>query len=120
LSGAIEEMAPGADPANHTFLVKVRLQGHEVPAGLAGRAWVTVGSRNAIAVPESAIVTSGGLAMIAVRDAAGLARTRAVVTGERLPDGRIEVLSGLAGGEDVLLEPGTMPQDGAAVQEAGR
>jgi multidrug efflux system membrane fusion protein len=118
LSGTVEEMTPGADPANHAFLVKVRLEGREVPAGLAGRAWVTVGSRSVVAVPSSAVVTSGGVPMIAVRDAAGLARTRAVVTGERLPDGRIEVLSGLAGGEDVLLEPGAMPPDGAPVQEA--
>ncbi len=120
LSGTVEEMTPGADPASHTFRVLVRLLGSDVATGLAGRAWVTIGTRRAVAVAESALLPSGGVTMVAVRDAAGRARTRAVVTGERLPDGRVEVLSGLAGGEDVLLAPGAVPADGAAVEESGR
>jgi len=120
ITGTVEEMAPGADPASHTFRLKVRLEGGEIATGLAGRAWVTLGSRRAVAVPASAVLTSGGVTMIAVRDGDGRARTRAVVTGERLADGRVEVLSGLAGGEDVLLDPGVIPPDGAGVQEAGR
>jgi RND family efflux transporter MFP subunit len=120
VTGTVEEMAPGADPASHTFRLKVRLEGREIPTGLAGRAWVTVGSRSAVAVPASAVLASGGVTMLAIRDASGRARTRAVVTGDLLPDGRVEVLSGLAGGEDVLLSPGVIPPDGAAVQESGR
>ncbi len=120
LSGTIAEMAPGADPASHTFRLKVRLAGGDVATGLSGRAWVTVGARRAVVVPAGAVLASGGMTMVAIRDDAGRARTRAVVTGERLPDGRVEVLSGLAGGEDVLLDPGVLPPDGATVQEAGR
>lgn len=120
LSGTVEEMAPGADPASHTFLIKVRIDVPEIASGLAGRAWLTVGSRSAVAVPATAVLTSGGVTMVAVRDTSGKARTRAIVTGDRLQDGRVEVLSGLAGGEDVLLSPGAIPPDGADVQEAGR
>ncbi len=120
ITGTVEEMAPGADPASHSFRLKLRLEGGDIPTGLAGRAWVTVGSRSAVAVPPGALLASGGVTMVALRDEAGRARTRAVVAGDRLPDGRVEVLSGLAGGEDVLLEPGVIPPDGATVEEAGR
>jgi len=120
LAGTVEEMAPGADPASHTFLIKVTVDGPEIASGLAGRAWLTVGTRRAVAVPAGAVLASGGVAMVTIRDEAGKARTRAVVAGGPLPDGRVEVLSGLAGGEDVLIEPGVIPPDGATVQEAGR
>jgi len=120
IAGTVEEMAPGADPSSHTFQLKVRLEGGDIATGLAGRTWVTTGSRSAVAVPAGAVVASGGVTMVAIRDASGRARTRAVITGERLPGGRVEVLSGLAGGEDVLLEPGVLPPDGATVQETGR
>ena len=120
LAGSVEEIAPGADPASHTFAVKVAVEGPDIASGLAGRAWLTVGTRSAVAVPAGAVLPSGGMTMVAVRDEAGRARTRAVVAGAALPDGRVEVLSGLAGGEDVLLSPGAIPADGATVQEAGR
>jgi hypothetical protein len=52
-----------------------------------------------------------------VRDAEGRARSRAVTVGSALPGERVEVLSGLAGGEDVLLGLSLPPADGAPVEE---
>lgn len=113
-AGIVAEMSPGADPASHTFTAKIELPGSLVATGLTGRAFVTAGARRTVLVPAAAVVRSGGLPMVAVRDAQGRARSRAVTTGETR-DGKIEILSGLFGGETVLVGLSVLPADGAAV-----
>jgi RND family efflux transporter MFP subunit len=66
-----------------------------------------VGTRPALLVPETAIVTRAGLDFIAVEQPAGPA-LRTIVPGERLTlngTPMVEVLSGLAPGDTVLTEP---------------
>lgn len=117
LEGRVAEVAPGADPASHTFRVEVQLPVADLPSGVAGRAWVAVGGRQVVTVPRAALIDRGGLTLVAVRDADDRARTRAVTVGATLADDRVEVLSGLAGGEDVLLALTAPPADGAPVEE---
>lgn len=117
IEGVIEERAPSADPMTHTVLVKVGLKGLAVPAGVAGRARVALGSRSTVAVPAAAVVRHGGLELVVVRDAEGRARSRAVRLGEQLAGEMITVLSGLAGGEQVLLGLASAPPDGTPVEE---
>jgi RND family efflux transporter MFP subunit len=117
LTGVVAEMSPGADPASHTFTTKIELPGAPVATGLTGRAVIDVGKRRTVLVPVAAVVRSGGLPMVAVRDAAGKARSRAVTTGDER-DGMVEILSGLSGGETVLVGLASLPPDGAAVHEA--
>lgn len=119
LRGRIGELTPGADPVSHTFMVKVDLEGVEVASGLAGRARLPLGSRDAVFVPSGAVLTQGGVTMIVVRDDEGKARSRAVTLGAALADGRVEVLSGLAGNESVLIGVPVVPADGATVVESG-
>ena len=116
-TGVVAEMSPGADPGSHTFTAKIELPGAPVATGLTGRAYVVAGSRRAVFVPAGAVVRSGGIPMLAIRDAAGKARSRAVTTGETR-DGKVEILSGLSGGETVLVPQGALPADGAPVTEA--
>jgi RND family efflux transporter MFP subunit len=59
-----------------------------------------VGRRRALLVPETALVTQGGLDFVAVAGADGPV-LRAVVPGQRA-DGMAEILSGLAAGDRVL------------------
>ena len=68
-------------------------------------------------VPRQAVLTSGGLSLVVVRDAQGLARTRAVTLGASLAGEKVEVLSGLRGVEDVLVGLSMPPVDGARVEE---
>lgn len=117
LPARVVEMTPGADPAAHTFLVKLDLGDVEVASGATGRARLATGQRQAVEVPRQAVLTSGGLSMIVVRDAEGLARSRAVTLGVALESETVEVLSGLRGGEDVLVGLATLPADGARVEE---
>jgi multidrug efflux system membrane fusion protein len=116
VAGTIVEMTPGSDPMSHSFMIKVELAGVEVPTGLAGRAWIRVGDRSAVSVPKAALVRQGGVTMVVVRDAEGKARSRAVSLGAPMSDDRVEILSGLSGGEDVLVGLAAIPVDGAAVE----
>jgi RND family efflux transporter MFP subunit len=119
MTGVVVEMSPGADPSSHTFTAKIELPGAPLAAGLTGRAFLDAGKRKTILVPEGAVLRSGGLPMVVIRDADGKARSRAVTTGD-VRDGKIEILSGLSGGERVLVSLRALPADGAAVTEAAK
>jgi len=123
LHGTVVEMSPGADPLSHSFDVKVRLPlsgDTELPTGVAGRAWLPGGVRTAITVPADAVLTQGGMHLVVVRTEDGTARTRVVSPGAPTPDGRVEVLAGLEGGETVLRGLPAVPPSGARVEEIGR
>ncbi len=118
VSGTVDEIVAAADPATHTFTVKVALEGVDVPSGIAGRAQLPGDTVERLVIPASAVHRRGGLELVVVRDGDGTARTRAVTTGSTLPDGRVEVLSGLAEGEQVVVDlPGPVA-DGTPVEVA--
>jgi hypothetical protein len=98
--------------------VKVDVQGVAVTSGAAGRARAPIGTRRAVALPEQAVLRTGGVAMVVVRDGDGRARSRVVTIGTTIGGGEVEALSGLAGGETVLLGLAVAPADGAPVEEA--
>ena len=56
---------------------------------------------------------------VVVRAADGTARTRAVTIGGQLPDGRVEVLSGIDAGEQVVIDAPGPVADGTPL-EIGR
>ncbi|WP_264981039.1 efflux RND transporter periplasmic adaptor subunit [Pseudodesulfovibrio portus] len=98
LAGEVAEIEPLADPVTRSFLVKVRLP--EVPGlypGMFGRLLVPLGQEEAVLVPERAITRVGQLETVMVRDGDNWLPVY-VRTGKNL-DGRVEVLSGLSGGE---------------------
>lgn len=109
IDGTVDETAPSADPATHTFTVKVGLPGTTLPTGLSGRARIAGDLTDRLVVPASAIHRRGGLELAVVRSEDGTARTRAVTTGRTLDDDRIEVLSGLDEGDKIVIDvPGPL------------
>lgn len=121
--GRLAEIEAGADPGTHTVRVKVDLPaaaagGAEIRSGLFGRAWFARGERQAMLVPQSAVVERGQLRAVFVVDAEGVARLRLVTLG-RAAGGSVEVLSGLGDGERYVAAPGTRELEGKRV-EAGR
>jgi RND family efflux transporter MFP subunit len=118
LHGAVAEISPAADPATHSVTVKVALGAFGVSSGASGRAWLPWGERTAVAVPGEAVLRQGGAALGVVREEDGTASSRVVTLGAALADGRVEVLSGLAGGETVLVGLSAPPPLGARVEEA--
>lgn len=114
--GTVAELSPGADPVSHSFLVKIGLGKTEVPSGSTGRAFLPAGERSTVAVPAAAVLRQGGATLVVVKDADGRAVSRIVTLGADLGGGRIEVLSGLTGGETVLVGLAAVPPLGARVQ----
>jgi RND family efflux transporter MFP subunit len=116
LTGTVVEMSPGADAVSHTFTATLELAGAPVATGLTGRATLDAAVRSSVLVPESAVLASGGVTLVALKDEAGKARTRVVTTGAS-QGGKVEILSGLSGGETVLVGLTAPPADGAPVSE---
>jgi RND family efflux transporter MFP subunit len=115
LTGTIVEMTPGADPASHSFRIKVALPVEDIPSGTAGRAWIEGKKRLLVAVPTAAVMRQGGMSLVVIKTDDGRASSRVVTRGERR-DGQVEILSGLSGGEVVLLGLTSVPPAGALVE----
>jgi len=103
--GAVERVAPAADPVTRqiSILVDIPNLGGELVAGLFAEGRLTSGRREGLVVPLAAVDTSGENPVVTrVRD--GVVERVAVQTGITDAAGeRIEVVSGLAAGDLVLL-----------------
>lgn len=103
--GTVEFVSPAVDPSTRQFLVKAVIpnEEQELKPGLFATASVTVGERpDRPVIPDTALVaTRRGYMVFVVED--GLAATREVVTGLR-EEGMVEIVEGLAVGEQVVHE----------------
>ena len=105
LSGSVSEIVPSADPATRSFLVKVDLpETQGLYPGMFGRLLVPVGEISVVWIPENGLERVGQLEMVRVKS--GEDWHRIYVTTGRVFDSRVEVLSGLNGGETVALGGG--------------
>ncbi len=119
VTGSVSEIVPSADPATHTFTVKVALPDKlELKSGLSGRATIQGDAVSRLVIPAQAVFQRGGLQLVVVRADDGTARTLAVTTGAALPGDRIEVLSGLDAGQQVVVNPPGPVADGTPVEVA--
>lgn len=103
----VTRVHPAADPRSRSVLVELTLPA-DAPAraGVYGRARFAAGEVERLAVPEAAVLREGQVQRVRVVGEDGRARARHVRTGERLADGLLEVLSGLAPGERIALPGG--------------
>lgn len=112
----VTEILPTADPTSRSVLVRLELPGAPgLRSGLYGRAIVPVGEREALTVPRTALFERGQLEAVFVAEAGNAARLRLVKSGKALDD-RVEILSGLAAGERVVVEGAARLADGAAIE----
>lgn len=103
-TGVVAEMLSEIDALTRTRLVKLDLpEETAVLPGTFGRAWISGAAEDAIPVPQSAIVNAGQLALAYVVSE-GYAVPRLVKTGRTVGD-TVDVLSGLADGDQILLNP---------------
>jgi RND family efflux transporter MFP subunit len=120
LTGSVEEIVPAANPNSRSYIVKVgvpNLPGVHLQSGVYGKARFLSGQRQALVIPQTAITQRGQLRGIFVVDQSGFARLRLVKTGKAFGD-RVEVLSGLNAGEQIVTEGPATIQDGTRVREA--
>jgi RND family efflux transporter MFP subunit len=105
MEGKLVEIVPSADPASRTVTARVSLpRTNKFYPGMFGRLFIPMQSKNTLLIPESAVIRVGQITMVDVIAGKSLKR-RSIQTGERMADNRIEVLSGLAPGEEVALPP---------------
>ncbi len=105
LVGTVAEIDPAADPSSHSFTVKIDLPSStQLRAGMYGTALIANGTRPAVVVPRSAIVSRGSLVCAYVLDTRGIAQLRYLTLGA-VQGSLVEVLSGISPGETLVDAP---------------
>jgi len=113
--GTVSEIVPSGDPSSRSFLVKIRLpMTAGLRSGMFGRARFAGDQQQTLTVPASALIARGQLSGVMVLGHENKARFRLVKAGKRYAD-RVEILSGLEGGERVVLEGLDRIRDGSLV-----
>lgn len=105
--GVVEEVVPSGDPRTRTFLVKVGLPPLSgVYPGMFGRLLVPLIEREVVLAPKAAVNRTGQMETVEVLDTRqggeGTWRLIYVKTGQERGD-KVEILSGLQGGEVVAV-----------------
>ncbi|HWG21521.1 MAG TPA: efflux RND transporter periplasmic adaptor subunit [Terracidiphilus sp.] len=104
-AGTVAQIIPAADPASHTFLIKIDLAASkQLRAGMYGTAEVPMGAHPAILAPNSSIVVRGSLPCAYVLDGNGVAQLRYVTLGA-VQGNLVEILSGISSGEKLVDDP---------------
>jgi HlyD family secretion protein len=114
--GRVEEIRPAADVASRTFGVKVRIPNPQgiLRPGMFARGAIVVGVRHdVLQIPEQAVVTatSGPIVFVALD---GRAIRQSVAVGDT-HDGLVEVKSGIAAGDQVVVQGQEALMDGQPV-----
>ncbi len=110
VEGTVEEIVPSADPLSRTFLVKVALPVTDgLYPGMFGRLRIPLETRPTVMIPAAAVSRVGQLSTVRLLlDGRWVRRyiTAGAAVGER-----VEVLSGLDGGETIGWDPAPLPEE---------
>ena len=103
-AGRVIQINPSANIQSRAFTVRVQLPnpGLVLKPGMFGRVIQACGARPALLLPREAVSRVGQLETVSVLEPDGASRQRHVRTGKSFGE-RVEVLSGLAAGEMVVL-----------------
>lgn len=119
IPGRVAFVSPRVEPATRTLAIEAEIPNAErlLRPGQFVDVEIELEERpEAVVVPEEAVVPRGGENFVFVV-ADGKAELREVTLGERAP-GRVEVVSGLAAGERVVVAGQQKIQDGSPVEAA--
>jgi RND family efflux transporter MFP subunit len=99
----VDEIVPSADPGSRSFLVKVGLrESSGLYPGMFGRLLIPIGQTHKIFIPLRAVTQVGQLHFVIVKTDQGPVR-RYVRLGSRARADQVQVISGLASGEQILV-----------------
>jgi multidrug efflux pump subunit AcrA (membrane-fusion protein) len=116
LWGVVSEILPTADASTRTYTVKVNLPTDpNLRSGLYGLARFPVAQKDALTVPETALLERGQLVGVNVVGPDGIARFRIVTVGQH-EDGEAEILSGLSEGDEIVVSGTEKVKDGEKVR----
>jgi hypothetical protein len=95
-----------ADARAHTVRVRLDLPPMEgLLPGQYARSQFPTGTMRALTVPSAALLKRGEQLAVYVVGTQGQPQLRQVRTGDTFADGRVEILSGVAAGERIYLNP---------------
>lgn len=107
--GRIVRLSPAIDETNRTLLVETEVSNADNvlrPGAFARAEIIVAANQRALMVPTSALTTFAGIDRVfTVHD--GQASEKRVRTGRRT-DAGVEILEGIASGEQVVVEPGNL------------
>jgi membrane fusion protein, multidrug efflux system len=107
IAATIDEIVPQADAPSRSFLVKASLpRSEDLYEGMFGRLRIPAGTRRHLCLAIDALQRVGQLEFVDVLAPDGSLQRRYVKTGRVGIPGRIEVLSGLRAGEQVVVRRG--------------
>jgi RND family efflux transporter MFP subunit len=116
LECTVDVVMPSADQSSRSFVVKVKLPAQkELRSGMFARAFLPVGQRPMLLIPETALVFQGQLTGLFIVDAENIARFRLIRLGKSNMD-RVEVISGLSQGTRYVTDPPQQLVSGARVE----
>jgi RND family efflux transporter MFP subunit len=116
--GRVEELSPATDPVSRTFVAKISLPSMPgVRPGQFGRLLLAARGDETMFIPRAALVRRGQLDLVYVVGPDRRARLRLVRIGRQMPD-KLEILSGLREGEEVVAEGWRDLVDGDSVEVA--
>jgi len=103
VASSVEEMVPAGNVGSRSFMVKTRLNSVEgLLPGMYAQLRIPAGQHSALVIPADCIQVVGQLELVAVKSQGQIER-RYIRTGKKLDDDMVEVVSGLAEGEQVRL-----------------
>jgi HlyD family secretion protein len=114
IAGTIRRVSPEVDRSSRLGSIRIALKpGSPVRAGNFARGEIELIRREGVAVPASAVMYAGPDAFLqCVED--GKVKTQAVTLGARSGE-MVEIVSGVAEGEEVVSRAGTFVADGDLV-----
>ncbi|MFZ5996558.1 MAG: efflux RND transporter periplasmic adaptor subunit [Nitrospirota bacterium] len=119
IEGRVVEIVPSVDPMSRTFLVKISVAGPLLKTGLYAKARIPVGKKEAIVVPERAVVEKGQLTGVYVVDSQGIISYRLVRLGRNY-NGVTEIVSGLNPRDSVIIDGTNRAIDGGIARNVQR
>ncbi|HCA26155.1 MAG TPA: efflux RND transporter periplasmic adaptor subunit, partial [Betaproteobacteria bacterium] len=120
IDATVIRIVPAADPITHTYSVKLALpKTAGLHSGAFVRVYFSLGQRQAIRIPQTAVLERAGIRGVFVVDRQGFAHYRMVRTGARA-DGGVEILAGLNPGDRIVAAGAGTLQSGDKVQAKAR
>ena len=101
LAGFIKEVFPAVDPGSRTFTAKIGFKNANPRSGLFARVRIPIGKKQAIVIPEHAVVRKGQLTGVYAVDDQGVVTYRLVRAGKAFAAGT-EILSGLKANDRIV------------------
>ena len=114
---SVRQIVASTDPASRTFEARLQLEDRprKLLPGMFGRVKLPQASQKKLWIPISSLVQRGGLEGVFM--AGERAEFRLVKAGERQAE-RVEILSGLAPNEKLILKPPAQLQEGTPIKAA--